>query len=197
MGIESHQWKSVLDEHLRVARELESAGEVLDAIADAIVKALRAGRRVYIFGNGGSAADAQHIAAELLGRFLHERRALPAVALTTDSSSLTAISNDLGFERVFARQLEGLAHAGDVVWALSTSGDSPNVLAAVRLAVEREAVVVGFTGAAGDKLAELCTHVLRVPHTASARIQEGHTLAYHYICQRVDEAFAGEMECSS
>ena len=113
MGIESHQWKSVLDEHLRVARELESAGEVLDAIADAIVKALRAGRRVYILGNGGSAADAQHIAAELLGRFLHERRALPAAALTTDSSSLTAISNDLGFERVFARQLEGLAHAGD------------------------------------------------------------------------------------
>ena len=117
-------WKTILAEHREVAAGMAASGETLDAIADALIAALRNGKRVYVFGNGGSAADAQHVAAELLGRFRRERRALPAMALTTDTSSLTAISNDLGYERVFARQIAGLVNEGDVVWALSTSGTS-------------------------------------------------------------------------
>ena len=182
-------WTSVLAEHQAVPTAMATQAATLDAIADAIITAFRNGHRVYLLGNGGSAADAQHIAAEFLGRFRRERRALPAVALTTDSSALTAIGNDLGYERVFARQIEGLVQAGDVVWALSTSGNSPNVIEAVKVAATRGAITVGFTGAVGGALAGLCTLVLRVPHEASDRIQEGHVLAYHYICERVEAAF--------
>ncbi|MBK9126403.1 MAG: SIS domain-containing protein [Phycisphaerales bacterium] len=182
-------WSAVLREHVALVSALEAAGPTLDAIVDAIVTCLRAGRCVYILGNGGSAADAQHIAAELLGRFKAERSALPALALTTDSSTLTAIANDLGYERVFSRQLEGLLRPGDVVWALSTSGNSPNVIAAAELARSRGNTLIGFTGRAGGRLAPLCTHALRAPHTSSDRIQECHQLAYHYICERVEAAF--------
>jgi len=153
---------------------------------------LDAGLHFLLKGNGGSAADAQHIAAELLGRFRTDRAALPAIALTTDSSVLTAISNDLGYERVFARQVEGLVQAGDVVWALSTSGNSPNVLEAVRAAAARGAVTIAFTGASGHRLAECCAHRLLVPHKCSDRIQECHQIAYHYVCGRVEAAFAGK-----
>lgn len=185
----SRDWATVWREHQQVVAALESAGEVLDRIVEAILHCLRTGGRVYVLGNGGSAADAQHIACELLGRFKHERRALPAIALTTDTSALTAIANDLGYERVFARQLEGLLRPGDIVWALSTSGNSPNVLAALRVAREREAVVVGFTGATGGQMEPLCTHLFRVAHRSSDRIQEAHALAYHYICERVEAGF--------
>jgi D-sedoheptulose 7-phosphate isomerase len=188
----SSGWEATLQEHLRTAAAMRDQAAVLDAIADAIVAAIRNGKRVYLLGNGGSAADAQHIAAELLGRFRTDRAALPAMALTTDSSVLTAISNDLGYERAFSRQLEGLLQPGDVVWALSTSGDSPNVLQAVRLAAARGAVTIGFSGAAGHRLAECCAHKLLVPHEASDRIQECHQIAYHYVCGRVEEAFAGK-----
>ncbi len=184
----TRDWASVVREHEAVVAGLREQGPALGRIADALSAALRSGRRVYTLGNGGSAADAQHIAAELLGRFKAERRALPAVALSTDTSALTAIANDLGFEQVFARQLEGLVQPGDVVWILSTSGNSPNVLAAARVAAERGAVVVGFTGESGGRLAPLCTHVFRVPHASSDRIQEGHVLGYHYVCERVEAA---------
>ncbi len=186
----SREWHTVLEEHLECARQLGVAGKELTAIADAIIECIRGRGRVYVFGNGGSAADAQHIAAELLGRFKEDRRALPALALTTDASTVTAISNDLGFDRVFARQLEGLVRPEDVVWALSTSGNSPNVLLAVKAAGEAGATTVGFTGRTGGRLAELCTHVFRAPHTASDRVQEMHLLAYHFICERVEAAFA-------
>ncbi len=182
-------WEATLKEHLRVAAVMEEQGAVLDRIADAIIGAIRGGKRVYVLGNGGSAADAQHIAAELLGRFHVNRPALPAIALTTDSSTLTAISNDLGYERVFARQIEGLVQAGDIVWALSTSGNSPNVLEAVRAAAARGAITIGFTGSGGARLAEFCTHTLVVPHAASERIQEWHEVAYHYVCGKVEEEF--------
>ncbi|MGD8451017.1 MAG: SIS domain-containing protein [Phycisphaerae bacterium] len=187
----SRQWANVLAEHGEVIANLATQGDVIERIIDALVGALRGGRRIYVFGNGGSAADAQHIAAEFIGRFKRNRAALPAVALTTDTSALTAISNDLSFEQCFSRQVEGLVQRGDVVWALSTSGNSPNILEALRVANERGAVVIGFTGAGGDKLAQMCTHALRVSHTSSDRIQEGHVLAYHYVCERVDEVFAG------
>ncbi|MGE0479833.1 MAG: SIS domain-containing protein [Phycisphaerae bacterium] len=186
----SRDWPAILLEHERVVAQLRDAGAVLDRIADTLVSAIAAGRRIYVFGNGGSAADAQHIAGELLGRFRRDRRALPVVALTTDTSTLTAVANDFSFERVFARQVEALIERHDVVWALSTSGDSPNVLAAVHAARERGAIAIGFTGASGGKLARLCDHVLCAPHRDSDRIQEAHLLAYHYVCERVEAAFA-------
>ncbi len=183
----TRDWSTVLSEHQQVVAALADQGETLDRIAGVITDCLRAGNRVYTFGNGGSAADAQHIAAELLGRFKRERRALPAMALSTDTSTLTAIANDVGYDRVFARQLEGLIQPGDVAWALSTSGNSPNVLAAIHVANERGATVVGFTGQTGGQMAPLCTHIFRVAHTSSDRIQEVHLLAYHYICERVED----------
>jgi D-sedoheptulose 7-phosphate isomerase len=184
-----HPWPETLAAHLRVMELLRTAGPTLDAIADATIAAFHAGGRLYVCGNGGSAADAQHIAGELLGRFKRDRRALPALALSTDTSTLTAIANDMGYERVFARQLEGLLRPGDVVWLLSTSGNSPNILAAAQTARARGAFVAGFSGASGGRLAALCDVLLRVPHDASDRIQEGHMLAYHYLCERVESAF--------
>jgi len=181
---------ATLDEHAGVVTALRDQAELIERIADALVSALRAGKRVYVAGNGGSAADAQHIAGELLGRFKLDRRALPVIALTTDSSTITAVGNDLGFERVFARQLEELVQPGDVVWLLSTSGNSPNIIAAARTAAQADAVVIGFTGAGGGELASHCALLLRVAHDSSDRIQEAHELAYHYICQRVEAAFA-------
>jgi len=191
MSSAARDWMSVLAEHTRVVSDLEAAGPTLDAMAAALLACFRAGGRLYILGNGGSAADAQHIAAELVGRFKHSRHALPAVALTTNTSSLTAIGNDLSFEDVFARQIEALVRPGDVVWLISTSGASPNVLKAGAAARERGAVLIGFTGREGSRLAALCRHTLLVPHAASDRIQEAHCLAYHYICERVEAAAAG------
>ncbi len=178
-----------LADHERLIGELRGQVDLLERMAQTIVTAIEAGSRVYIFGNGGSAADAQHIAAELLGRFKRERQALPAIALTTDSSSLLAISNDYGFSHVFTRQVEGLVRAGDVVWALSTSGNSPNVVEAVQAARLLKAMVIGFTGR-GGKLKPLCDLCLCVDHTASARIQEIHQIAYHLICDKVERHFA-------
>jgi D-sedoheptulose 7-phosphate isomerase len=186
---EQQRWSDVLAEHQRVVTDLADADAALTAIADAIIAAFRAGRRLYIIGNGGSAADAQHIAGELLGRFKQDRNALPAVALTTDTSTLTAIANDYAFERVFARQVEALVQRGDVLWCLSTSGHSRSILEAAALARQRGAILIGFTGQTGGKLAPLCDHVLRVPHRHSDRIQEGHILAYHFLCERIESAF--------
>lgn len=183
-------WLAIVQEHRRVLDALESAADSLDAIAAATIAAFRAGRRLYLVGNGGSAADAQHIAGELLGRFKRERPSLPATALTTDTSTLTAIANDYDYTRVFARQLEGLIAPGDVLWCLSTSGNSPSILAAAAAARERNAVVIGFTGETGGQLAALCDHVFKTPHASSDRIQEGHLLAYHFLCERIEAAFA-------
>jgi D-sedoheptulose 7-phosphate isomerase len=165
-----------------------SRGPRSSAIAEALITCLREGRRVYTFGNGGSAADAQHIAGELLGRYKLDRQALPAVALSTDSSTMTAIANDLGFEQLFARQLAGVLRPGDIAWALSTSGNSPNILAAAEATKAAGALLVGFTGQTGGKLAPHCDYLFRAPHTASDRIQEAHVLAYHYLCERVEAA---------
>jgi D-sedoheptulose 7-phosphate isomerase len=183
-------WTEILAEHTAVMAALDEQGPTLERIADVVADCLHSGGRVYTLGNGGSAADAQHIAAELLGRFKRERAALPALALSTDSSTLTAIGNDLGYDQVFARQLAGLAHDGDVVWILSTSGNSPNVLAAARVAGQKGATVVGFTGQTGGQLGPLCRLLFRVPHAASDRIQEAHVLGYHYICERVEATLA-------
>jgi D-sedoheptulose 7-phosphate isomerase len=157
-------------------------------VVKAVDTCFREGHKVFACGNGGSAADAQHLVAELIGRFLHERQALPAIALTADAATMTAISNDYGYERVFARQLEGLASKGDLLFAISTSGNSPNVLQAARTARALGCVVVGMTGERDSKLTE---HVdagllIRAPSTVTARIQEVHTLCIHAIADSLD-----------
>lgn len=186
----TRDWSGVIDEHEAVIRGLREHGPLLERIVETIVRCFSAQGRLYILGNGGSAADAQHIAAELLGRFRRDRPALPAYALTTDTSTLTAVANDYAYERVFARQLEGLLRGDDLVWALSTSGNSANVIAAVEVAAQRGATTIAFTGGSGGRLASLCRLAFVAPHTQSDRIQEAHQLAYHYICEQVENAFA-------
>jgi D-sedoheptulose 7-phosphate isomerase len=177
-------------EHRRLVDWLDGQVPLLRQIGQAVVEAIAADHRVYIIGNGGSAADAQHIAAELVGQFKRQRRALPAVALTTDPSPLLSISNDYGFGHVFARQVEALVRAGDVVWALSTSGDSPNVIEAAHVARAAGAVIIGFTGRTGGKLKPLCDLCLCADHESSDRIQEIHQLAYHMVCDLIEQRFA-------
>jgi D-sedoheptulose 7-phosphate isomerase len=178
-----------------VTRRLIEAMEADEALcaataeaAEAVTAALRAGRKLMICGNGGSAADAQHWAGELVSRFLYDRPGLPAIALTTDSSILTAIGNDYGYARVFARQVEALGQAGDVLFALSTSGNSPNILEALEAARARDILRVGFTGQGGGKMAALCDLCLRVPSDSTPRIQEGHEVLGHAICAMVEAA---------
>ena len=165
----------------------------LERAIDLVAEALGAGRKVLLFGNGGSAADAQHLAAEFVGRFLRERRPLPAIALTTDTSALTAIANDYGYDDVFARQVRALGAPGDVALAISTSGRSPNVLRAVEACRERGIHTVGLTGGDGGALAGMVDVCLRVSaSTLSARIQETHILIGHVICELVDRRLLGE-----
>jgi D-sedoheptulose 7-phosphate isomerase len=157
-------------------------------IAQAIVDGLRAGHKLLLIGNGGSAADAQHIAAEIVGRYKKERPAHAAIALTTDTSALTAIANDYGFEQVFARQVEGLGRRGDILLALSTSGSSPNILAALRVARELGLVTVGFTGANGAAMGAACDHLLIAPGDDTPVIQQIHLAVAHGICDEVEQA---------
>lgn len=154
------------------------------------IAALRAGRKLMICGNGGSAADAQHWAGELVSRFYYDRPGLPAIALTTDSSILTAIGNDYGYERVFARQVEALGVEGDVLFGLTTSGRSPNILAAMKAARERGVTCVGFTGngPGAAVLAEHCDVTVMVPSPSTPAIQEGHEVLGHAICAMIEEA---------
>ena len=171
---------------------LEENADALARAVELVGDALAAERKVLLFGNGGSAADAQHIAAEFVGRFARERRALPALALTTDTSALTAIANDYGYEHVFARQVHALGVAGDVALAISTSGRSPNVLRAVEACRERGVRTIGLTGGDGGPLATMVEVSLRVSaSTHSARIQETHILVGHVICELVDRRLFG------
>jgi D-sedoheptulose 7-phosphate isomerase len=148
---------------------------------------LRAGGKLLLFGNGGSAADAQHIAAELVIRYKDDRAAIPAIALTTDSSTLTACGNDLGYEAVFARQIEALAKPGDVVIGISTSGNSPNILKGLREAKHRGASTIGLTSGTGGKMPELCDAMISVPSKVTARIQEMHILIGHMMCKALEQ----------
>ncbi len=179
-----------LAEHAEVMSALEGLESTFETVAAAMTRAISAGRKICWMGNGGSAADAQHLAAELVGRFQRERAALPSIALTTDTSVLTAVGNDYGYDQIFARQLAALCQPGDVVVGLSTSGNSPNVLAAIELARDRNLLTVGFTGAKGGKLAESADHVFRVPSVKAARIQEAHIFLGHSLCEVVEDDVA-------
>ena len=169
-------------------RLLESCLEQIVDVARLIRGALQSGNKVLLCGNGGSAADAQHIAAELVGRFRRERRSLPAIALTTDSSILTAVSNDYGFEQIFARQVEALVQPGDVVVGISTSGHSANVLKAMMTARERGALTAGLTGSNGIRLASICDASVMVPSNNVARVQEIHIAIGHLLCELIESA---------
>ena len=169
--------------HARLATEC--AGVIAEAAA-IIERALRGGGKALLFGNGGSAADAQHVAAEFVGRFSRERTPLPAIALTTDTSALTAISNDYGFEQVFARQVRALGRPGDVAIAISTSGRSPNVLAGVAAARERGMTVIGLAGRDGGELARIADLCITVPADDTQRVQECHVTIEHVMCEEVE-----------
>jgi D-sedoheptulose 7-phosphate isomerase len=177
-----------LDEHLRVARATrERLADRFRSTLDVCTEALRSGHKLLFFGNGGSAADAQHLATELVVRFSRDRAALPAIALTTDSSLLTACANDLGFDRVFARQIEALGRPGDVAIGSSTSGRSPNVLEAFRSARRLGLHTVGFAGGDGGELPGLVDHLLVVPSKITARVQEMHLALGHLLCGALEQ----------
>ena len=161
-------------------------------IAAAFITVLRSGNKLLIIGNGGSAADAQHIAAEIVGRYKQDRPGWAAIGLTTDTSALTSIANDYGFEQVFARQIEGLGLRGDVLLALSTSGRSPNILAALRSARKRGLVTIGFTGSKGQALGALCDHLLVAPSDDTPVIQQIHLTIAHGICDEIEQTMMRE-----
>jgi D-sedoheptulose 7-phosphate isomerase len=176
--------------HKQVLADLEdNCLETIAAAAGMLIECIRSGGCIYICGNGGSAADAQHIAAELVGRFVRERKGLPAVALTTDTSTLTSVSNDYGFENVFLRQVEALVGEKDILWAFSTSGTSANVLAGAKLAKEKGTAVLAFTGKKDSPL-EVLSDVCVCVEGPTATVQEIHQVAYHILCDLVEEAFA-------
>ncbi len=183
------------DASLRALTRAAEDAAWLDRVREAatmIDAAIKAGGKVLLAGNGGSAADAQHIAAELVGRYKLERAALPAIALTTDTSALTAIGNDYGFEHIFERQVRALGRKGDVLIAISTSGRSPNILAAIEAARAHDMRVIGFTGPKGGDMANLCDVLLAAPGTDTATIQQLHMVAAHAICDAVEQAFAAK-----
>ena len=182
-----------IQESIAVKEKL--AGEAPELIADAaqmIITSMQSGGKLIVFGNGGSAADAQHFSAELVGRYRQDRKALPAIALTTDSSALTSIGNDYGFDTVFSRQLEAIGKPGDVALAISTSGNSPNVLGAVSLARKIGIATIALTGNSGGKLRSHVDLCLAVPSDSTPRIQESHSLIIHILSGIVENAMSGE-----
>jgi D-sedoheptulose 7-phosphate isomerase len=160
--------------------------DAIARVANACIEALHQGNKILFAGNGGSAADAQHLAAELISRFHYDRPGLPAFSLSTDTSVLTAIGNDYGYEHLFARQIEAVGNMGDVFFGISTSGRSPNILKALQTARAKGLLTIGLTGHSGGQMPELCDHCLRVPSDSTPRIQEGHIAMGHSICQLIE-----------
>jgi len=179
-------FKAEFAEHHEVARKTEALAAEFAGLVAACAQSIRGGGKILFFGNGGSAADAQHLAAELTVRYRQERAAIAALALTTDTSALTAAGNDLGFERIFARQIEALGRAGDVAIAISTSGKSANVLAALKQAKAQKLVTAALSGKGGGNLKGLADHLLLVPSDTTARIQEMHILLGQMLCGAVE-----------
>lgn len=180
-----------LKEHRATVEALSAQAEEIAMLGAWWKETLAGGHTIFFCGNGGSAADAQHLAAELVGRYRAEREALPGVALTVDTSILTAVANDYSYARVFARQVEALGRAGDLLVAISTSGNSPNVVAAAQAAQEKGMRVIGMTGASECELDRWATHVLHIPATVTARVQEMHLMVGHIWCAMVDDGYAG------
>jgi D-sedoheptulose 7-phosphate isomerase len=186
------QIKKIIHASIQVKEAVASDEGMLQTIAqvsDLVVTAFRTGNRVYFCGNGGSAADAQHLAAEFSGRFYKDRKALPAEALHCNTSYLTAVANDYGYDVVYARLVEGIGNKGDVLFGLSTSGNSGNILKAFDTARNKGITTVGFTGATGSKMKDLSDYLINAPSIDTPRIQEAHILIGHIICQLVEEKY--------
>ncbi|MGC2448218.1 MAG: D-sedoheptulose 7-phosphate isomerase [Candidatus Sulfotelmatobacter sp.] len=181
-------FSQAIDDHLAVIASLRDQQPLLERIAEGMTQAVLAGKKVLWCGNGGSAADSQHLAAELMGRFRRERCAVPSIALTTDTSVLTAVGNDYGYERVFQRQVEALCTKGDVLVGISTSGSSKNVCAALHTARQIGAFTVAFTGQSGGEISAIADVSLRIAAKDTARIQEAHILCGHMICDWIERA---------
>ena len=182
--------KNEFEQHIEIFKNSkESLVESIEIAANLCISGLKNGKKLVLFGNGGSAADAQHIAAEIVGRYKIKRKGLPAIALTTDTSVITSISNDFGYLHVFDRQLEALANEGDIVLAISTGGTSANVVSAVKTAKNLRCKTIGFSGKSGGDLNELCDLNIVVPSENTARIQEMHIFIGHTICHLIDQAF--------
>ncbi len=190
-----HQIRKQIEDSIRVKQEMLADEALIDNIsraADTCIRALKSGKKILLAGNGGSAADAQHIAGELVNRFMFDRDGLPAIALTTDTSVITAISNDYSFEQVFARQVESIGNEGDVLLLISTSGNSANILRAAESARKMKISVIGLTGNSGGKLNGLCDILIKVPSDETPRIQEGHGLISHIICGLIEIGTSGD-----
>lgn len=179
-----------IEDSIKLKKYLKKEAKNLVALGDLLVDAFKKGNKALLFGNGGSAADAQHIACELAGKFYLDRPPLPAIALTTNSSSLTAIGNDYSYEEVFSRQVKALVRDGDIVIGISASGNSPNVLRGIEEAKRSGATTIAFTGR-GGKLKELADYVLSIPSADTPRVQEAHITAGHIICYLVEQALFG------
>ncbi len=174
------------DAHIKIARTMHNLKDQLAKASDMCITSLKNGGKIVIFGNGGSAADAQHIAAELVGHYKIKRKGLAAIALTTDTSALTSISNDFGYDMVFARQLEALVNKNDIIIAISTSGNSQNVLKALQTAKKMDIACIGFSGNNGGKMNDLCDINLAIASNDTARIQEMHILIGHILCHLIE-----------
>jgi D-sedoheptulose 7-phosphate isomerase len=182
--------KQEFSEHTKVSIEtIKSISKKVEEAATLCIESLNQGNKILLFGNGGSAADAQHIAAELVGRYITERKGLPAIALTTDSSVVTSISNDYGYLKVFDRQIEALANTGDIVIGISTGGSSPNIISALKIAHKLGCQSIGLSGKGGGEFNSLCDVNIIVPSEDTPRIQEMHILIGHTICHLIDQSF--------
>ena len=184
------QFADNIQQHQAVIEQLANQATAIDSLAELMAKQVSTGATVFWMGNGGSAADAQHLAAELVGRFQLERPAIASMALHTDTSVLTAISNDYNFDCVFSRQLEAMCRPGDMVVGLSTSGNSANVVHAIKTAKRLGALTIGLTGEGGAQLQALCDHCIMAPSSDTARIQEAHILVGHSLCQHIEQHVA-------
>jgi D-sedoheptulose 7-phosphate isomerase len=179
------------DEHIKAVKSLDGLKDEVANATQLCIESLKAGGKILLCGNGGSAADAQHIAAELVGRFKLQRKGLPAIALTTDTSTLTSIGNDFGFNHIFKRQIEALASDNDVVIGISTSGNSENIINALKVASDLSCKTIGFAGQDGGLMNGICDVILVAPSTDTPRIQEMHIIIGHTICHLIDQEFSG------
>jgi D-sedoheptulose 7-phosphate isomerase len=184
--------QSSIDTKQRILKD-EVLLKTISAAVDVIVNAFKNGNRVYFCGNGGSAADAQHLAAEFSGRFYTDRKGLPAEALHCNTSYLTAVANDYSFNDIYSRLIDGIGEVNDVLVGLSTSGNSSNIIKAFETARKKEMITIGFTGETGGKMISLCDHLINIPSTDTPRIQESHIMVGHIICQVVEEKYFGPL----
>ena len=179
----------IIENHIEVITRLKEQYSEINETAEKLTEVLKNGNKILLMGNGGSAADCQHIAAELIARFQKERNSIPAIALTTDTSILTAIANDYSFDKIYSRQIQGLAGCNDAVIGISTSGNSLNIINGIKEAEKKGCLTIAFTGRGGGELKEVANITIDVPSQITARIQEAHILMGHIICEIIEEAF--------